>query len=86
MLAMGHRVWLKGLSDGDGKGLMSISDPIVRELDKLARLLENNGYAVEVDYTGATITVWAEVWPLEIRLPGYLSGLRHLLPEDEGKD
>jgi hypothetical protein len=65
---------------------MSVSDPIVLELDKLARLLENNGYAVEVDYTGATITVWAETWPLQIRLPGCISGLRYLLPEDEGKD
>jgi hypothetical protein len=65
---------------------MSISDPIVRELDKLASLLENNGYAVEVDYTGARITVWAEVWPLEVRLPRYISGLRHLLQEDEEKD
>lgn len=62
-----------------------ISDPIVRELDELARVLENNGYAVEVDYTGATITVWAENWPLEIRLGGYAGGLRHLLPEDEEK-
>jgi hypothetical protein len=60
-----------------------INDPIVRELDKLARLLENNGYALEVDYTGATITVWAENWPLEIRLSGYRGGLRDLLPEDE---
>lgn len=65
---------------------MTINDPIVLELDKLACLLENNGYAVKVDYTGASITVWTENWPMEIRLLGYAGGLRRLVPEDEEKD
>ena len=44
------------------------SDPIIFELDVIARLLEAAGYAVEVDYTGATIIVWLDVWPVLIEL------------------
>ena len=44
------------------------ADPVNEQLDLLARLLEENGYALEVDYAGATITVWAEAWPVQLRV------------------
>ncbi|MGH9843628.1 MAG: hypothetical protein ACREEM_33240 [Blastocatellia bacterium] len=44
------------------------SDPIIFELDVIARLLEAAGYAVEVDYTGATIIVWLDAWPVLIKV------------------
>jgi hypothetical protein len=44
------------------------ADPVSAQLDLLARLLEENGYAVEVDYAGATITVWTEAWPVQLRV------------------
>ena len=47
---------------------MTIDDPIAMELDKQARLLENNGYAVEVDYIGGSITLWTETWPIDVAL------------------
>jgi hypothetical protein len=47
---------------------MAANDPISLQLDALARLLEDNGYAVEVDYTDVSITVWADVWPVQLRL------------------
>lgn len=44
------------------------ADPVCMQLDLLARLLETNGYALEVDYAGATITIWTEVWPIRLRV------------------
>jgi hypothetical protein len=44
------------------------ADPVSTQLDLLARLLEENGYALEVDYAGATITVWTEAWPVQLRV------------------
>jgi len=41
-------------------------DEISRQLDVIARLLEMNGYAVEVDYAGAVIIVWNENWPIVV--------------------
>ncbi len=43
-------------------------DPVILHLDAMARLLEAAGYAVEVDYSGATIIVWAEVWPTLVKV------------------
>lgn len=43
-------------------------DPVIVELDRIARLLEAAGYAVEVDYTGATIIVWLEHWPVSVEI------------------
>ena len=45
-------------------------DPITKHLDVIARLLEAAGYHLEVDYTGATIIVWAEVWPVLVKVKG----------------
>lgn len=47
---------------------MTQPDEISLQLDVIARLLEMNGYAVEVDYTGAVIIVWAENWPVLVSL------------------
>lgn len=44
------------------------ADPVSVQLDLLARLLEANGYALEVDYAGAAITVWTEAWPIQLRI------------------
>ena len=46
---------------------MSEIDPVAAQLDALALLLETNGYALEVNYTGATITVWTEAWPIQVK-------------------
>jgi hypothetical protein len=47
------------------------TDPINLHLDLIARLLEAAGYAVEVNYSGATIVVWLDEWPVvvEIKTP-----------------
>ena len=66
-----------------GEEGMSSADPVAFQLDRLAQLLENNGYAVEVDYTGAAIIVWAEVWPIQLRLVSYNSPLQQSAPDDE---
>jgi hypothetical protein len=42
-------------------------DEITQALDVIARLLETNGYALEVDYQGATIIVWTDNWPILIK-------------------
>lgn len=47
---------------------MTQPDPISIQLDRLARLLEDHGYAIEVNYTSVTITVWMEEWPIHVRL------------------
>jgi hypothetical protein len=47
---------------------MTQPDEITMRLDVIARLLELNGYAVEVDYTGATVLVWADEWPILVKL------------------
>jgi len=43
-------------------------DEITRELDVIARILELNGYAVEVHYSSATIIVWTENWPVVVEI------------------
>lgn len=43
-------------------------DPVITHLDLIARALEVMGYGVEVDYTGATIIVWLENWPLLVEV------------------
>lgn len=45
---------------------MSLDDPVLLHLDVIARLLEAAGYAVEVNYSSATIIVWAENWPIHL--------------------
>lgn len=47
-------------------------DEVTRSLDLIARLLEANDYAIEVDYAGATIIVWTDHWPaiVEVRQRG----------------
>jgi len=44
------------------------SDPVIIHLDLIARALEAMGYAVEVDYTSATIIVWLDEWPITIEV------------------
>lgn len=47
---------------------MQQPDEISLCLDRIARLLEMNGYAVEVDYAGAVIIVWDENWPIVVKI------------------
>lgn len=47
---------------------MNQPDEITRHLDEIAMLLESNGYAVEVSYSGATIIVWTDVWPIVVEV------------------
>lgn len=47
---------------------MTQPDEISRQLDVIARLLELNGYAVEVDYTSAVIIVWNDNWPIVVEV------------------
>ncbi len=47
---------------------MTQPDEISVQLDVIARLLESRGYAVEVDYTSATIIVWNENWPVLVKV------------------
>lgn len=47
---------------------MNQPDEISLQLDVIARLLEAHGFAVEVDYSSATIIVWADQWPILVRL------------------
>lgn len=44
------------------------SDPVVIHLDLIARALEAMGYAIEVNYTTATIIVWLDEWPVTIEV------------------
>jgi hypothetical protein len=44
------------------------TDPINLHLDLIARLLEAAGYAVEVNYSGATIVVWLKEWPVMVEI------------------
>jgi hypothetical protein len=57
------------------------SDPVTIHLDLIARALEAMGYAVEVDYTSATIIVWLDEWPIAIevkqRSESYGNSLSH---------
>ena len=46
--------------------MRTVDDPVLLHLDLIARLLEAAGYAVEVDYSAATIIVWAENWPIHL--------------------
>jgi hypothetical protein len=45
---------------------VSFDDPVQLHLALIARLLENAGYAVDVDETAATIIVWIEQWPIHL--------------------
>lgn len=47
---------------------MTQPDEITRQLDVIARILELNGFAVEVHYSSATIIVWTENWPIVIEV------------------
>ncbi len=44
------------------------NDPVVTQLDLIARLLESAGYIVDVDYTTAVIIVWLDEWPITIEV------------------
>lgn len=45
---------------------MSFDDPVQLHLALIARLLENAGYAIEVDETAATIIVWIGNRPIHL--------------------
>ena len=47
---------------------MITNDHVSLHLDVIARWLEGNGYAIEVDYATACIVVWLENWPLVLEL------------------
>lgn len=47
---------------------MTTIDPVERELDRVAHLLESAGYAFDVDYAAATITIWTGEWPLTVTI------------------
>jgi hypothetical protein len=47
---------------------MTQPDEVSTQLDVIAHLLEARGFAVEVDYGGATVIVWAENWPLLVKV------------------
>ena len=47
---------------------MTQPDEITRQLDEIARLLEANGYGVEVNYGSATIIVWTDNWPVVVEV------------------
>jgi hypothetical protein len=44
------------------------NDSISTNLDIIARWLEGNGYAIDVDYATACIIVWLENWPLVVEI------------------
>jgi hypothetical protein len=46
--------------------MKDVDDPVLLHLNVIARLLEAAGYALEVDYSAATIIVWAENWPIHL--------------------
>ncbi len=43
-------------------------DPLITHLCLIARLLEAAGYAIDVDYTTATIIVWLDEWPVVVEI------------------
>lgn len=45
---------------------MDLDDSVQWHLNLLARLLEAAGYAIDVDYAAATITIWIEPWPVHL--------------------
>jgi hypothetical protein len=47
---------------------MNSEDPVTIHLSLIARMLEAAGYAIEVDYTTATITVWLDQWPVTVEV------------------
>ena len=47
---------------------MNQPDPISLQMDVIARLLETAGYAIDVDYPGASIIVWCENWPIVVAI------------------
>ncbi|MFN7949869.1 MAG: hypothetical protein U0Z53_31260 [Blastocatellia bacterium] len=47
---------------------MNQPDEISRQLDEIARLLEANGYDIEVSYSSATIIVRTEHWPIAVEV------------------
>lgn len=46
--------------------MTSLDDPVLLHLDLIARLLKTAGYALEVDYSAATIIVWTDNWPIHL--------------------
>ena len=47
---------------------MNQPDLVSLQLDVIARLLETCGYAIDVDYQGASIIVWCENWPVLVQI------------------
>lgn len=47
---------------------MNQPDPVLLQLDVIARLLETCGYAIDVNYTSASIVVWCENWPVLVEV------------------
>ncbi len=43
-------------------------DPLIIHLSLIARLLEAAGYAIDVDYTAASIIVWLDEWPVVVEI------------------
>jgi hypothetical protein len=62
---------------------MAQPDEVSTQLDVIARLLEACGFAVEVDYPGATIIVWTENWPLLVKVRRQKSGVGSQESEEE---
>jgi hypothetical protein len=54
--------------NAQGEFGMPSDDPVVTQLNLIARLLEAAGYAIEVDYTTAVIIVWLDEWPVVVEL------------------
>jgi hypothetical protein len=56
-----------------------MDDPVQLHLNLIARLLETAGYALDVDYSAATIIVWVDNWPIHLSVkkpqPGQQAGL-----------
>jgi len=43
-------------------------DKVTAHLDRIAQMLESGGYAIDVNYASATITVWIEEWPISVEI------------------
>jgi hypothetical protein len=48
--------------------LVMAEDPLITQLNVIARLLETAGYAIEVNYSSAVIVVWLDFWPVIIEV------------------
>ena len=52
---------------------MITNDSVSLHLDVIARWLESNGYAIDVDYTSACIVVWVDNWPIVLEIKRQIS-------------